>query len=223
MEIFTNECLSPMSTTPAISCSAVSTTPAKNLWQQWLILVTDFHWCPRHRWTIIGSDNDTGDGVFGTAMKIWIHKHPTHLDQRPLRPPTLNNDVLVWRSFGGLRDLWSGCMRSLCAFSWRFQWQYWRPWLTSAAGDSFAERTDLCSQYSLSPVEAFIAVSWKPVNSLSPVSLTLVNNSGFFYLILPRPKLTVFSPHSYPLVDPLGRSGKDPAGTLGRLWEGNPT
>jgi hypothetical protein len=30
-EIFKKECLSPVSTTPAISCSAVSTTPAKNL------------------------------------------------------------------------------------------------------------------------------------------------------------------------------------------------
>ncbi len=30
-EIFANEYLSPVSTTPAINCSAVSTTPAKNL------------------------------------------------------------------------------------------------------------------------------------------------------------------------------------------------
>ncbi len=27
------------------------------------------------------------DGVIGTAMKSCIQKHPTHLDQRPLRPP----------------------------------------------------------------------------------------------------------------------------------------
>jgi hypothetical protein len=27
------------------------------------------------------------DGVIGTAMKSCIHKHPTHLDQRPLWPP----------------------------------------------------------------------------------------------------------------------------------------
>jgi hypothetical protein len=27
------------------------------------------------------------DGVIGTVMKSCIHKHPTHLDQRPLRPP----------------------------------------------------------------------------------------------------------------------------------------
>jgi hypothetical protein len=31
-----------------------------------------------------------------------------------------------------------------------------RLWPTSAAGDSFAERTDLCRQYSLSPVEKAI-------------------------------------------------------------------
>jgi hypothetical protein len=35
------------------------------------------------------------DGVIGTAMKSCIQKHPTHLDQRPLRPPKLNNAVLV--------------------------------------------------------------------------------------------------------------------------------
>ena len=38
-------------------------------------------------------------------MKSCIHKHPTHLDQRPLRPPKLNNAVLVCSSFGGLRGL----------------------------------------------------------------------------------------------------------------------
>ncbi len=35
------------------------------------------------------------DGVIGTAMKSCIQKHPTHLDQRPLRPPKLNNAILV--------------------------------------------------------------------------------------------------------------------------------
>ncbi len=42
------------------------------------------------------------DGVIGTAMKSCIHKHPTHLDQRPLRPPKLSDAVLVCSSFGGL-------------------------------------------------------------------------------------------------------------------------
>ncbi len=45
------------------------------------------------------------DDVIGTAMKSCIHTHPTHLDQRPLRPPKLNNTVLVCSSFGGLRGL----------------------------------------------------------------------------------------------------------------------
>ncbi len=43
--------------------------------------------------------------VIGTARKSCIHTHPTHLDQRPLRPPKLNNAVLVCSSFGGLRGL----------------------------------------------------------------------------------------------------------------------
>jgi hypothetical protein len=42
------------------------------------------------------SMSDTAaDGVIGTAMKSCIHRHPTHLDQKPLRPPKLNNAVLV--------------------------------------------------------------------------------------------------------------------------------
>ncbi len=104
-------------------------------------------------------------------MKSCIQKHLTHLDQRSLRPPKLNNAVLVWSSFGGYRGLWSGYVRYLCAFSWLFQWQYWRPWPTSAAGDSFAARADLCHQYSLSPVLL------TPVNNLSPVSLIPVRNN----------------------------------------------
>ncbi len=35
------------------------------------------------------------DGVIGTAIKSCVHRHPTHLDQKPLRPPKLNNAVLV--------------------------------------------------------------------------------------------------------------------------------
>ncbi len=45
------------------------------------------------------------DDVTETAMKSCIHTHPTHLDKRPLRPPKLNNAVLVCSSFGGLRGL----------------------------------------------------------------------------------------------------------------------
>ncbi len=82
------------------------------------------------------------DDVIGTAMKSCIHTHTTHLDQRPLRPPKLNNAVLVCSSFGGLRGLRAS--EGLCAFSWLFQWQYWRPWQTSAAGVSFEESSDLC-------------------------------------------------------------------------------
>ncbi len=105
------------------------------------------------------------DGVIRTAMKSCIQNHQTHLDQRPLRPPKLNNAVLVWSSFGGLRGLWSGYVRCLCAFSWLFQWQYRWPWPTSAAGDSFAPRADLCHQYSL-------PVSTTPLINFSAVSAT---------------------------------------------------
>jgi hypothetical protein len=33
--------------------------------------------------------DSAADGVTGTAMKSCIHRHPTHLDQRPLRPPKI--------------------------------------------------------------------------------------------------------------------------------------
>jgi hypothetical protein len=45
------------------------------------------------------------DDVIGTAMKSCIHTHPKHLDQRSLRPPKLNNAILVYSSFGGLRGV----------------------------------------------------------------------------------------------------------------------
>ncbi len=40
------------------------------------------------------------DVVIGTAMKSCIHRYPTHLDQKRLRPPKLNNAVFLkqfWR------------------------------------------------------------------------------------------------------------------------------
>ncbi len=85
------------------------------------------------------------EGVIGTAMKSCIHKHPSHLDQRPLRRLKLNNAVLVW-SFGGLRGLWSGYVRCLCAFSWLFQWLYRRLWPTSVAVADFSGRRKVCSK-----------------------------------------------------------------------------
>ena len=45
-EIFANYCLSPVSPTPVINCSAVSLTPAIN---------------PCHGFSVIAGDNDTGD------------------------------------------------------------------------------------------------------------------------------------------------------------------
>ncbi len=125
--------LSAVTMTPAINLSLVTTTPVNN-YRRW----------QRHRREIYCRWQEQGrhgggelprigeveedksaispaaDGVIGTAMKRCIHKHPTHLDQRPLRPPKLNNAVLVWSSFGRLRGLWSGRLRGLCAFSWLF-------------------------------------------------------------------------------------------------------
>jgi hypothetical protein len=51
------------------------------------------------------SMSDTAaDGVIGTAMKSCIHRHPTHLEQRTLRPPKLLQTKTALFSFGGLRS-----------------------------------------------------------------------------------------------------------------------
>jgi hypothetical protein len=50
------------------------------------------------------SMSDTAaDGVIGTAMKSCIHRHPTHLDQKPLRLPKLLQTKTALFSFGDLR------------------------------------------------------------------------------------------------------------------------
>ncbi len=157
--------LSPVTTTPAITLLPVTRTR------------TPWRWgAAKNRRKLKGINRrylrppksaTAADG--GTAMKSCIWKHPTHLDQKPLRPPKLNNADLVWSSFGGHRGLRSGYVRCLCAFSWLFQWQYCRPWPTSAAGDSFATRADLCHQYSLSPVSLIPVRNNQKAKNCSPV------------------------------------------------------
>ncbi len=66
-EIFANECLSPVSTTPVINCSAVSTTPAIN---------------PCHGFSVIASVVDTADefitGVVVTGDNLlWVTRTRT--------------------------------------------------------------------------------------------------------------------------------------------------
>ncbi len=114
-EIFANECLSPVSTTPAISCSPVSTTPAINLSP--VSLISEINFPPvsmtpainllpvtttpvnkdrrklklTNRWYLRPPKSDTAsDGVIRTAMKSCIHRHPIYFHQRPLRSPILN-------------------------------------------------------------------------------------------------------------------------------------
>jgi len=43
------------------------------------------------------------DGVIGTTMKSCIHKHPTHLDQRPPRLPKQLQTTTALFSFSDLR------------------------------------------------------------------------------------------------------------------------
>ena len=99
----TGEQLSPVTTTPAINLLPDTRTRTPLRWG-----------AAKERRKLKGINRRflrppksaaAADGVIGTAMKSCIQKHPTHLDQRPLRPPKLNNAVLVCSSFGGLRGL----------------------------------------------------------------------------------------------------------------------
>jgi hypothetical protein len=89
----TGEQLTPVITTPAINLLPVTRTR------------TPWRWgAAKDRRKLQGINRQNlrppkstmaADSVIGTAMKSCIQKHPTHLDQRPLRPPKLNNAVLV--------------------------------------------------------------------------------------------------------------------------------
>ena len=89
----TGEQLSPVTTTPAINLLPITRTR------------TPWRWgAAKERTKLKGINRrylrppksaTAADGVIGTAMKSCIQKHPTHLDQRPLRPPKLINAVLV--------------------------------------------------------------------------------------------------------------------------------
>ncbi len=96
----TGDQLSAVTTTPAINLSPVTRTR------------TPWRWgAAKDRRKLKGINRQylrppkSADDVIGSAMKSYIHTYPTHLDQRPLRPPKLNNAVLVCSSFGGLRGL----------------------------------------------------------------------------------------------------------------------
>ncbi len=89
----TGEQLSPVTTTPAINLLPVTRTRTPLRWG-----------AAKERRKLQGINRrflrpsksaTAADGVIGTAIKSCIQKHPTHVDQRPLRPPKLNNAVLV--------------------------------------------------------------------------------------------------------------------------------
>jgi hypothetical protein len=93
-----------VSTTPANNLSPVTTTPAINLLSV-TRTGTPWRWgAAKDRRKLKGinwrslrplKSATAADGVIGTSMKSCIQKHPTHLDERPLKPPKLNNAILV--------------------------------------------------------------------------------------------------------------------------------
>ncbi len=89
----TDEQLSPVKTTPAINLLPVTRT--RTPW--WWGAAKDRRKLKgiNRRYLRPPKSATAADGVIRTAMISCILKHPTHLDQRPLRPPKLNNAVLV--------------------------------------------------------------------------------------------------------------------------------
>jgi hypothetical protein len=87
----TGEQLSPVTMTPVINLLPVTRTRMPWRWgaakdRRKLKGINRRYLWPSHT---------VADGVIGTAMKSWIHLHPTHIDQTPLRPPKLNNALLI--------------------------------------------------------------------------------------------------------------------------------
>jgi hypothetical protein len=98
----TGDQLSAVTTTPAINLSPVTRTRTPWRWGA----AKDRRKLKKINWRYLRPPKSAtaADDVSRTAMKSCIHTHPTHLDQRPLRPPKLNNAVFC-SSFGGLRGL----------------------------------------------------------------------------------------------------------------------
>jgi hypothetical protein len=99
----TGDKLSAVTMTPAINLSLVTRTRKPWRWgaAKDRRKLKGINW----RYLRLPKSAMAADDVIGTAMKNCIHTHPTHHDQRHLRPPELNNAVLVCSSFGGLRGL----------------------------------------------------------------------------------------------------------------------
>jgi hypothetical protein len=113
------------------------------------------------------------DGVIGTAMKSCIHKHPTHLDQRSLKPPNPfhggSSDNTGGRGKFGDRGKFGG------------RGQTWQPEIVLQK-----EQTSVINRV-YGRWKNFSAVSLTPMNSLSLLSLTPLNNLSSvstFYQVL---------------------------------------
>jgi hypothetical protein len=87
------EQLSPVTTTPAINLLPMTRT--RTPWRQGAAKDRRKLKGINRRYLRPPKSATAADGVIGTAMKSCIQKHPTHLDQWPLRPPKLNNAVLI--------------------------------------------------------------------------------------------------------------------------------
>ncbi len=122
-----NECLSAVSTTPAISCSAVHPWHGFSL-IAWVVDTGD---------KFIAGDSDTSEQLSPVTP---VNNYRQWQQHRALNLLPLTRTRMPWK-WGAAKD-----RRKLKGTNWRYL-------QLSIAGDSFAKRTVLSRQYSLSPEE----------------------------------------------------------------------
>ncbi len=155
----TGEQLSPVTTTPAINLLPITRTR------------TPWRWgAAKERTKLKGINRrylrppqsaTAADGVIGTAMKSCIQRHPTHLDQRPLRPPK------------GAFVRFHGCSNDNIGGRGRLR----RPEIVFSPVSLIPVRNNQIAK-NLSPVSTIplkncLPVSTTPLINFSPVSATL--------------------------------------------------
>ncbi len=102
------------------------------------------------RYLQLSTPDMAADSVIGTAMKSCIHKH-TFWSEAP-EATKLNNVILFKVVLAASDPVIRVCEVPLLLFI-AVPLTYHQQWPTSTAGDSFAKRTVLSRQYSLSPEE----------------------------------------------------------------------
>ncbi len=148
-----------MSTTPAINCSPVSTTPPIKT-EVWAFYQTNSGRRSRPGPPILSLEQpQKGAKAPHTPWDPWSRQNYC----KPKR-----HDLVLAASGASDQDVWDVYG---CSFSWRFQWHHRRPWPTSAAGD-IADLSPLTFSYPSQLPTSMASLFLSPAINLSPVSLS---------------------------------------------------